>query len=368
MKFLQKIAYASGDFGCNFIFASLVTWFIPFCVSKGLTVQQAGLIIFLSKFVDAAVDFGLAYYIDLRKLKLKPFLIIGAPIVIVSLFLLNISSTFSTLFLSFLFLNSFAYNIVNIPYGTLNLRLTEDQYERISLNCWRMFGSVSCMILVNFITPYIGQMNIINSFLFLIFVYFCAFFTKEKYVESKKLEFKNLKYLITNSMFWFSAAIFFIINSKLNITFYTFGLQPETAGLNTLLFIGPSVPMMLILPKVYKIIDKRLLLLISFIVSAALLLLFERDIVTVLIDGFAFSIMTSLIYNVFSDTSDNIFSKSGVKIEAILFAVAAVLSNMAAGISALFIHVAYDYLYILLSVGILVSIRLALFSFEQKPI
>lgn len=359
MRIVQKLGYALGDFGCNFIFATLLTWFIPFCVSKGLTIEQAGLIVFVSKFIDAAVDFFLGYTIDKKNLKVRKLMLIGAPLVYVSLALLRASNSFITLFTTFTLLNSICYNIVNIPYSTLNLRMTSLPNERVDLNCWRMFGSISCIVLVNFLTPIIGNMHIINGALFLVFTVLCALVCKEKHnAVIQKLELKNIvPALLKRPSFYLVSIIFFIVNCKLTGTFIKFGMAPETAGINTLLFMGPSLLMMFILPKVYEKTNKRLMLLIAFILSAILAVpvLYPSAFIRTLADGFAFSVMASLLYNLYSDVSDDIESSNGLNVQAVLFAVAGVLTNLANGFTALFATHLSAFMATVLSVGAITS-------------
>ncbi len=356
---VQKLGYAAGDFGCNFIFATLATWFIPFCVSKGLSIYEAGLIIFISKFIDALVDFFLGYIIDKRQYRIKKFMLVGAPLVILSLLALQLSSDFLSLFVSFTLLNSISYNIVNIPYSTLNLRMTDDPNEKVSLNCWRMFGSISCMILVNTVTPIIGNMHIVNGILFLVFTYFCALTCKENYTPQARSDMviKEVVCAVGSSLsFWIASVIFFIINCKLTLTFIDFGLHGETAGINTLLFMGPSLIMMFILPSIYKRISKKLILACAFMASTLIAVLDLTQYKScILIDGFAFSIMASLLYNLYADVSEHIEYRNGLQIQAFLFAMASILTNLASGITALTAEYISTASICILSIGTIAS-------------
>lgn len=354
----EKISYGLGDFGCNVVFATVSSWFVPFCVSVGVSVEQAGLILFLSKLVDAICDVCLGIAIDNDQTRIKKLMKVGAATMAVPLLLLFSaglfpqSARFALLFLLFTLTNSVLYNFFNIPYASLNLAMTSDSKERYSLNVFRMVGSVSCMTIINIIYPMVDN-KLLLYFVCSVVMVLCFIATIKSTkmrvaIKKNPIDFRYLKSIFFEPSFWLAAAVFFTINFKLNVTMCNIGLNAETVspGAATMLFMVPSIAIMLFLPKLLDTEQKKYTALaVALILDFAAQTLIKESLLRYAFFGFiTFPVMSSMIYNLFAKVNDDIYRKTSERLSGLIFATAGIISNLCAGLVGLFLnrHISLD--------------------------
>lgn len=339
----EKICYGLGDFGCNIVFATVSAWFVPFCISMGISIQQAGLVLFLSKFIDAICDLSLGIVIDNDQNRIKKLMKIGiVPTVVFLLLMFSVPyfpeySRLLLIFCLFNLTNSIFYNFFNIPYSSLNLAISDNAQDQYALNCFRMAGSISCMILINLVYPLVMNKLILYSVCSVVMVLcFLATIYGTKIRSTIKKNPIDIKYFVnifTSMPFWLSLIVFFTINFKLNVTMYQIGMNANmiNPGLATICFMCPSIVMLFILPSIMMWNRKYITLVIVLLLDVLVQVFMPLSLVTYLIDGFIFSILAAMIYNLFAGVSAYIYSRSNIKVSGLLFAIAGIISNLCAG-------------------------------------
>lgn len=344
VAFKEKVAYGLGDFGCNVVFATVSAWFVPYALSAGLTAAQAGLILFISKFVDAVCDVTLGIVIDNDQSRIKKLMRIGiAPTVVFLLAMFSVaympqSMHFAALLVLFNLTNSIFYNFFNVPYSPLSLMMTSDSKERYQLNCFRMFGSIFCMVVINSIYPLAS--NKLVMYVVCSAVMVCCFLATIKITEGRVPVQKNpvdlsyLKEIFATSSFWLSLVVFFFINFKLCVTMYQIGIGAEAVnpGAATIAFMGPSLVLLFVLPLLMKKESvKYAVLAVAILADLLVQLLMPASVIRYLVNGVFFSVLASMTYNVFAGVNEDVFLLHKKNVSGLIFAIAAIVSNLAAG-------------------------------------
>lgn len=150
----DKIGYLLGDLGNDFTFILSSSFLLKFYTDvMGLSAGTVGIIMMLSRFLDAVTDVTMGRICDRSKStrhgKFKPWLLrMAGPVAIFS-FLIYQSSfadrsiAFKTVWLAITYIlwGSVFYTSVNIPYGSMVSVITDDPHHRQSLSTWRSMGA-----------------------------------------------------------------------------------------------------------------------------------------------------------------------------------------------------------------------------------
>ncbi|HQC55177.1 MAG TPA: MFS transporter [Clostridia bacterium] len=153
----EKIAYGMGDLysaGGQSLISSV---YLVFLVINGLEAGLAATIIMIGKIWDAVTDPAMGIISDNTRTKWgrrKPYLFIGAFLIIVSFILLflplhawtSMIGKFIVYLMSYLIYNTIS-TMINVPYLSLATEMTSNYYEKIKMNNIRqIFSSVSAGI------------------------------------------------------------------------------------------------------------------------------------------------------------------------------------------------------------------------------
>ncbi|OBZ15762.1 MFS transporter [Bacillus sp. FJAT-26390] len=161
ISFKEKLGYGVGDLASNFIWAGASTFLAFFYTDVvGLTAAAVGTLLLIARVLDAFVDIGVGVLIEKTRSrygKARPWLLWMAFPFGLAGFLLFFNPgwgpTGSLIYAySTYLLVNIVYSGINVPYGVLNSRITQDPYERSVLNIFRMFFAVVATILVNMLT------------------------------------------------------------------------------------------------------------------------------------------------------------------------------------------------------------------------
>ncbi|WP_231686845.1 MFS transporter [Bacillus sp. JCM 19034] len=161
INFKEKFGYGLGDLASNLVFAAVSSFLLFYYTDvAGASAAIVGTIILVSRFLDGFTDIGMGALVDKttsKHGKARPWLLWMAIPYAVSAFLLFTVPDFGPV--GMLIYIAITYNIVhiiytaiNIPYGVLNARITQDQYQRSSLNIFRMFMAVVGSIIIMNVT------------------------------------------------------------------------------------------------------------------------------------------------------------------------------------------------------------------------
>ncbi|MBQ8813246.1 MAG: MFS transporter [Lachnospiraceae bacterium] len=172
--FVDKVAYAAGDFGCNMSFGLKGTvqtfWLVYMMMETGLL----SILLLLVQIWDAVNDpiIGAMIDADTRKYKrgkFKTYILVGAIGLIVggaAVFLpFPGASTFvkAILFIAGYVIWDAAYTMANVPYGSMLSLVTEDAGERAQLSTWRSLGGMVGGMLPGIILPMLIWENIYDA-------------------------------------------------------------------------------------------------------------------------------------------------------------------------------------------------------------
>ncbi|WP_202077759.1 MFS transporter [Caldalkalibacillus salinus] len=166
LSFKEKLGYGLGDFASNLIFMA-VGAFVVFYYTDVIGVSGAviGTIILVSRLLDGLTDIGMGAIVDKttsKHGKARPWLLwMAIPYAIGTILLFSVPD-FSTLG-KFIYI-AVTYNIIhliytaiNIPYGVLNSLMTQDQYQRATLNLFRMFmATAAATFILYFTLPFVS--------------------------------------------------------------------------------------------------------------------------------------------------------------------------------------------------------------------
>lgn len=165
----NKIAYAVGDMGNNFLFDMGQLYLLNYFTDQvGLPSAAAGTVFLVAKIWDAFADMGVGTWIDNRtniskRGKFRPFLL-WAAIPLAMLLIANFTTpNFSVTgkliwaYVAYMLFGT-CYSISNVPFGSMIPTMTRNSQERSELASWRQAGSNMGLMLAT-----IGFMPIVNS-------------------------------------------------------------------------------------------------------------------------------------------------------------------------------------------------------------
>ncbi|MTV81229.1 glycoside-pentoside-hexuronide (GPH):cation symporter [Secundilactobacillus folii] len=166
----NKIAYAVGDMGNNFLFDMGQLYLLNYFTDQaGLPSAAAGTVFLVAKIWDGFADMGVGTWIDNRsniskRGKFRPFLL-WAAIPLAMLLIANFTTpNFSVTgkliwaYIAYMLFGT-CYSISNVPFGSMIPTMTRNSQERAELASWRQAGSNMGLMLAT-----IGFMPIVNSF------------------------------------------------------------------------------------------------------------------------------------------------------------------------------------------------------------
>lgn len=162
----DKIGYAMGDFGNNFTFLFATMFLLTFCTDVlGIEPAIVGIILSVSKIVDAFTDFGMGRICDTAKPtkegRFRPWIKrMAIPMGLSSILIYQYwVSGFPTgariawVAIFYIIWGSFFYTACNIPYGSMASVITNDSKERTQLSTWRTIGATLSGMLIGVIAP-----------------------------------------------------------------------------------------------------------------------------------------------------------------------------------------------------------------------
>ena len=160
----DKVGYMMGDFGCNMSFQLISTYLMLF-VTQGMRLSLVDwtIIVIIAKVFDAINDPIIGAMVDARKPskngKFRPWIFWSSFAVAISTTLLFIDvraishgGKFAYILIMYM-LWSIAYTAVNVPYGSLNAALTDNQEQRTNLSSLRSIGAGLAMLPIMIVIP-----------------------------------------------------------------------------------------------------------------------------------------------------------------------------------------------------------------------
>ncbi len=157
----DKLGYLFGDFGNDFTFILSSSFLLKFYTDvMGVSAFVVGIVIMISRFVDAFTDVAMGRLCDTRRPtksgKFKPWIIRMCGPVALSSFLIYQSSfasysmTFKITWLTITYIlwGSVFYTSINIPYGSMASAISREPEDRQSLSTFRTMGSTLAGVII----------------------------------------------------------------------------------------------------------------------------------------------------------------------------------------------------------------------------
>ncbi|MBM7570575.1 MFS transporter [Aquibacillus albus] len=359
--FTEKLGYGFGDMASNII-VTAATSFLTFFYTNvvGASAAAIGTIMLLSRIFDGATDLGMGVLIDKTKSKhgkARPWILwMAIPMAIITILtfavpqgwsetgkLVYIAITYNLLFL--------VYTAINVPYGTLNSMITQDQHQRSILNLFRMSMALATAIIITNVT-----MPIVNVFgggqsgwviAFAIFsavgvgLFLITFFTTKERVRPAQLEsastnipmkegikalFKN-KYWVIMVIIMVTVFVFFGVITGVTIYYAQYLLgDPGLVGLLTMVLLIPAVAAMFVLSPILKKFGKRNTMmggLILIILGSLLMLVNPENLILIYVAtalrGIGFAPLVGTIFAMLADTIEYGEWKTGLRTEGLVY-------------------------------------------------
>lgn len=150
--FIDKFAYAAGDFGCNMSFALASFLALFYTQYIGMSASLFALLLVILKIWDAINDPIIGGVMDgsqkkFKRGKFKTFIFAGSFGLIISAALCYIPIPNAALWIKIIVCMlgymawDFFYTVVNVPYGSMVSVITAEAGERAQLSAWRTAGA-----------------------------------------------------------------------------------------------------------------------------------------------------------------------------------------------------------------------------------
>ena len=371
----EKISYGMGDVACNVVFAltsGLVTYFYTNVMS--VSAGMVGLIMLFSRFFDGFSDLAIGFIMDRVHSKLGKgrawvlWMTFPYAITAVLLFCLPANATKTVqaiyIFVTYNLCTTVVYTALNLPYAAMAPLMTSNKEDLGKINLFRMSMSpIGNMIVSAATLPIINRMGgdqqawirvtLIYSAISIVLLLWCFFGTKERVHmqasdDSEKMPILlKLKVLFSNKYFviLLFASMFLAIYQTINGTVATYYSQyilgnNEYYGTLNLCENIPQVVTIMILAPFMKKFGKRNLVLygsIMIIIAQCTLIFASANLtyvcVIAAIRGIGKAPLFGCVFTMLADVVNYGHWKTGIRIEAIIFAAATVGQKFGSGIT-----------------------------------
>lgn len=234
VKLGEKIAFAMGDVGCNFIWTVVGSFLTMYYTdSVGIAAGVVGTIMLITRIFDGISDLGMGAVIDrthTRWGKAKPWILWTAPFMMIGLILcFSVPAGFSDTgkiaysAITYILLAVVIFTACNLAYSTLLSFITGRQDDRTSMTSIRYIFVYAIMILISYVTmPLVDRfgwtgMSIIFGILGMLCLLITFFGTKERNYEEKKSGDADISVLLSfkllfKNKYFILVAILFMVN------------------------------------------------------------------------------------------------------------------------------------------------------------
>lgn len=301
-SFREKIAFAVGDGGCNFVWTTIGSFLtLYYTDSVGISAAVVGTIMLLTRLLDGISDLGMGAIIDrthTRWGKARPWVLWSAIPMGVGLVLLfcvpdSLSSNGKIAYaaVTYTVMAAVIYTACNLAYNTLLSLVAPDPADRVTMSSIRFFCTMGVVLIINYNTTKLVEkfgwtgMAVIFGAIAIVLLLITSLFTKERTIAETKKEtapaakasvMHSFKVLFKNKYFIFVTLIFVInytalgINNGLRI-YYARDVLGSAAlmGTLTLCFILPKMIGNLLYPQISRMFGKWKSLVIGYILEMA---------------------------------------------------------------------------------------------------
>lgn len=379
MKWWQKAAYGSGDFGSNFAYTFITSFVMVYMTDTvGLNPLIIGNLILASKILDGITDVVFGAIIDRTHSKMgkaRPWMFWSTfPLAVCEILLFatpDISETLQYVyfFVIYVLLNAFFYTVQNIAYSSLTALVTRNGNERVQMGSLRfIFASAAALIIstltMNLVKTFgagaAGWRNvaILYALIMMVFSMISVLLVKELPEEqssinqevgkSKRTLIQNVKYLISNRFYLLILTyyIFYYITRSISSGAGVYFCKDilGNASLLGMLTLATMIPSMIgltitpILTKkigIHKVTATGMWLGLLFTVLLAVAG-YNRNVwlmfLFLVLQALSICPMTGCLNAVIADTAHYTYLKHGVHIEGTIYSCASMGQKLGGGI------------------------------------
>ncbi len=245
IKMKEKLAYALGDVGCNFVWTT-VSMFLTlyYTDSVGIAAGVAGTIMLVTRLLDGVTDIIFGSILDRTHTKMgkaRPWILRSTPMMAIGLILLfnvpkGLGDTGKTVYavITYVFIAAVAYTISNLSYNALLSLITNSPQERASISSIRFLAVYIVGTLLASVTmPLVHAAGwMVVSIIYALIATACfvitVFGTKERALpqyteqtaggEEKMPVLEGFKYLLKNRYFYSVMLLFVVLYIKNGIS------------------------------------------------------------------------------------------------------------------------------------------------------
>ncbi|MCK0715846.1 MFS transporter [Chromohalobacter sarecensis] len=324
ISLLEKIGYGSGDLASNFIWQAMSIFIVYYYTDViGIAAGVIGSIMLFSRAFDGFSDIAMGYIIDKttsRHGKARPWLLwLAVPFAISAILLFavpDVDPFWQIVYIAITYnVACLIYTGLNVPYGTLNSLISQDQYQRSLLNVFRMsLALIGVLIVSNLTLPLADAFGgeqpgwILTFFIFgsigtVLFI-FCFKTTRERIQstnanpESQKRETVPLKeslLTLSKNKYWALATLFILMTYVFNglnsgaVVYYSEYILDNTwlVGIVTTAYIAFILAGMIFVPPITKRFGKRNAIIVGEAITIVgyLIMLIDLSSVALIIAG-----------------------------------------------------------------------------------
>lgn len=367
----QRFGFGAADMASNFVWPMITTYLAVFYTDvAGIDAIAVGMIMLLSKFVDACTDILMGIVVDRTRTKwgkCRPYFLFGAiPLALFAVltFLMpDFNSDTKAIVYAFITFNlvSTGYTIVNTPLSAILPSLTDDKNERNILVTFRMImAAIGSFCVTTFATPLInsfggndnkysyaitiGIFSIIAAILF----FFAFANTREsvKSINSQKVTFRQGIKAVNSQYFLFIFIMFifmlgFAIKQAGVVYYYTYVAEkvyiiPIQAAVTSISMIASQSCLPLFTKKAGKKNCMYIMCAIAFVGN--MLFIFSNNNTAMLIAGtavvwYALGFLMGMRFSLLADVVDYCEMKSGIQAAGILSSLDSFVAKLTFGLN-----------------------------------
>lgn len=367
----QRFGFGAADMASNFVWPMITTYLAVFYTDVAkISVVTVGMIMLLSKFVDACTDVMMGVIVDRTRSrwgKCRPYLLFGAiPLglfAVMTFYMPAFDSPMKAVIYAFITFNlvSTGYTVVNTPLSAILPSLTDDKHERNVLVTFRMImAAIGSFCVTTLATPMInhfgGNTNP-NSYAFTIAIFstfaaalfiFSFFNTREsvKSVQSEKVTFRQGLKAVNGQYILFIFIMFvfmlgFAVKQAGVVYYFTYvaenvAMIPVQAAITSISMIASQSCLPIFAGKLGK--KKSMYLMCSIAFIGNMFFIFSNYNTAMLLIGtalvwYALGFLMGMRFSLLADVVDYCEMKSGIHAAGILSSLDSFVAKLTFGLN-----------------------------------
>lgn len=361
----EKIVYGFGDVGANYCNTFIAMYIMMYYTDNiGISAAAAGTMMLFARIFDGITDVigsGIIEKVHLKLGRLRPWFIIAAPLLGISLFLcFHVPTSWSMgakmifIFITYTFSSAIAYTIYGLAYGGMLPLMSLEENDRSIIVTMGRFMTTGGVTIMFYITPMLlalgggEQSNGAWHMVANIYAVICTvcvmavgIFVKEKELPVTQTVgdgdtvkdgefFKKLKIVFSTKYTWLLLILFFLFYVFSGLTsartYYFKDVLGDLGlfGTASMLANIPALFAMPLVPVLFKIFGRKKTIIASIAIFSLSNLAFAlcsgnvtAVYVCITVMSIAWVPLTAAIFMYMADLADYIFIKNGTHVEAI---------------------------------------------------